>query len=467
MSDTIGRITVPGVVLSTGGSGISGTQVFPLATQHPFGMSVERSVIVHRFGTLDAKQEQRYYAGIGPRKFQFRRPSLNWSESRALRAFWEDTQGPWKAFTYNVPNPDGTTAATLVCFDQAPLSLDELDAYIFPIAEIPRPSAFITIPKEDCKDVAAISARIDAELARRGPVRMLQAWEEASLMAGSEVVGELAGIASGAENEPEKWREGWNQAMLRIMRNCGREFVGELGMTDGPTAYRAFCHSLIPLHSDKLERRLSPPDPDLDEVTKGLLGKDAKSDPGIAAKARINTMLHCSFDNLKTLQAGSVYSLGPMKLSRYFPSLDAMVRPLVPRKKDASEKDYKDQVTEFASKVIPVAVETSPACDHVQGNLIIPRLTAGYLIPMDLLQARLKKGGLPQSIWRLGPLWLSVDGRAAAAYGLLVNCLLVSSCSALVLKKKKAAFRIRSQAFATLQVCFASHAARPGMLLLQ
>ena len=97
-------------------------------------------------------------------------------------------------------------------------------------------------------------------------------------MAGGEVVGELAGIASGGEDEPDKWREAWNKAMLRIMRNCGREFVGELGMTDGPTAYRAFCHSLIPLHSDKLERRLSPPDPDLEEVTKGLLSKDAKSD---------------------------------------------------------------------------------------------------------------------------------------------------------------------------------------------
>ena len=71
MSDIIGRVTIPALVLSTGGSGLSGTQVFPLATQHPFGFSVERAVIVHRFGTLDTKQEQRYYAGIGPRKFQF------------------------------------------------------------------------------------------------------------------------------------------------------------------------------------------------------------------------------------------------------------------------------------------------------------------------------------------------------------------------------------------------------------
>jgi hypothetical protein len=65
MSDTIGRIAVLTV--------ISSGQTFPLTTQYPFGFSVERPVIVHRFGSLDAKQEQRYYVGIGPRKFQFKR----------------------------------------------------------------------------------------------------------------------------------------------------------------------------------------------------------------------------------------------------------------------------------------------------------------------------------------------------------------------------------------------------------
>jgi hypothetical protein len=118
MSDSIGRITVPEVINSG--------QTFPLTTQYPFGFSVERSVIVHRFGSLDAKQEQRYYAGIGPRKFQFKRPNLNWSESRQLKAFWESMQGPWQAFTYNVPNPDGTTTGVLVTFEQAPISFEYL-----------------------------------------------------------------------------------------------------------------------------------------------------------------------------------------------------------------------------------------------------------------------------------------------------------------------------------------------------
>jgi len=126
MSDQIGRISVPSTVLSTGGAGISSTQVFPLTTQPPFGFSFERPVITHRFGSFDAKQEQRFYGGIGPRKFQFTRPNLGWTESRELRSFYESMQGPWEAFTYNAPNPDGTTTGVLVTFEQTPISFNYL-----------------------------------------------------------------------------------------------------------------------------------------------------------------------------------------------------------------------------------------------------------------------------------------------------------------------------------------------------
>ena len=91
MPDTIGRITVPTVINSG--------ETFPHSTQYAFGRSVERPVIVHRFGSLDAKQEQRFYVGIGPRKFQFKHPNLNWAEANQLKAFWEAVRGPWKAFT--------------------------------------------------------------------------------------------------------------------------------------------------------------------------------------------------------------------------------------------------------------------------------------------------------------------------------------------------------------------------------
>ena len=118
MTDTIGRITVSTVINSG--------QAFPPTTRYPFGFSVERPVIVHRFGSLDAKQEQRYYVGIGPRKFQFKHPNPNWAETNQLKAFWESMQGPWQAFTYTVPNADGTTTGVLVTCEQAPISFEYL-----------------------------------------------------------------------------------------------------------------------------------------------------------------------------------------------------------------------------------------------------------------------------------------------------------------------------------------------------
>jgi hypothetical protein len=118
MSDTIGRIAVP-TVLNSG-------QTFPLTTQYPVGFSVERSVVVQRFGSRDAKQEQRFYSGIGPRKFRFSRGNLGWTEARELRSFWESMQGPSEAFTYNVPNPDGTTSSVLVTFEETPISFNYL-----------------------------------------------------------------------------------------------------------------------------------------------------------------------------------------------------------------------------------------------------------------------------------------------------------------------------------------------------
>jgi hypothetical protein len=97
MPDTIGRIAVPTVINSG--------QTFPLTTQYPFGFSVERPVIVHRFGSLDAKQEQRYYVGIGPRKFQFKHQNLNWAETNQLKAFWESMQGTVEGVHLHGPQP--------------------------------------------------------------------------------------------------------------------------------------------------------------------------------------------------------------------------------------------------------------------------------------------------------------------------------------------------------------------------
>jgi hypothetical protein len=89
MSDTIGRISVPSLV--------SSGQTFPLTSDVSFGFSQDRPVVVHRFGELDAKAEQRFAVGLGPRKFPFRRQHLSKRDRNLLITFWEGIQGAWQS----------------------------------------------------------------------------------------------------------------------------------------------------------------------------------------------------------------------------------------------------------------------------------------------------------------------------------------------------------------------------------
>ena len=84
MSDTIGRISVPALV----DSGLT----FPLTSDFGYGFTQERPVVVHQFGELDAKAEQRFAVGLGPRKFAFRRQHLSMRDRNSLVSFWEGLQ---------------------------------------------------------------------------------------------------------------------------------------------------------------------------------------------------------------------------------------------------------------------------------------------------------------------------------------------------------------------------------------
>jgi len=136
MSHEIGRITVPALV----SSGLT----FPLVTDQNYGFTQDRPVVVHRFGSLDAKQEQRFVAGIGPRKFAFRRQHLNLRDRNSLVAFWEGMQGARQSFLYNVPNADQTFTSTTVTWEYAPLSIQYLANACqtgFNFIEVPSPPA--------------------------------------------------------------------------------------------------------------------------------------------------------------------------------------------------------------------------------------------------------------------------------------------------------------------------------------
>ncbi len=114
MPDYIGNIAVPEVVA---------TGVFPLAPDYPLEVRRDHEVVVHQFGSGNAKIEQRMLVGTGARRFTIRKSWLRDADRIALRNFWESKYGPYGAFTYNAPNDNALGTTPVTCrFANEPLS---------------------------------------------------------------------------------------------------------------------------------------------------------------------------------------------------------------------------------------------------------------------------------------------------------------------------------------------------------
>ena len=125
MSDLLGRIPVPVPVVSTAPVSVTGAQ-FPLVTEFGYGYVRPAPFKEHQLGGQAALATQRFFTGFGPRKFAFRRAALNLSNRRALRDFWESTQGSYKQFSYAAPLEDQTVQNFQVVFETQPLTLNQL-----------------------------------------------------------------------------------------------------------------------------------------------------------------------------------------------------------------------------------------------------------------------------------------------------------------------------------------------------
>src|SRR5512140_3560101 len=114
MPDNIGNIPVPEITPSG---------VFPIVPDYPHGRAHAPEVVIHQFGSGNARIEQRFLLGTGAKRFTVRRAFLRDSERIALRNFWESKYGPYGACTYHAPNDDGNGTTAYACrFANEPLS---------------------------------------------------------------------------------------------------------------------------------------------------------------------------------------------------------------------------------------------------------------------------------------------------------------------------------------------------------
>jgi len=122
LPDYIGNTAVPEIMPSG---------VFPLVPDYPHGRAQRTDVVVHQFGSGNARIEQRFLLGNGAKRFTVRKARLRESDRIALRNFWESKYGPYGAFTYNAPNDDGLGTTAYTCrFANEPLSWEMLGAAV-------------------------------------------------------------------------------------------------------------------------------------------------------------------------------------------------------------------------------------------------------------------------------------------------------------------------------------------------
>jgi hypothetical protein len=97
--------------------------VFPIISDYGYGLALQPQVVTHRFGSANAKIEQRFYLGPSAKKFTVRRAAMRETDRVALRDFWEARNGPYEPFVYNAPGDDGNGVEQIVCrFANEPLS---------------------------------------------------------------------------------------------------------------------------------------------------------------------------------------------------------------------------------------------------------------------------------------------------------------------------------------------------------
>lgn len=123
MSDSIGPIQVPD-------SYNQPSLTFPLVTRYPWSYTVNPKIVVHQFGSRDAKTEQRFYIGDGEEEFVVNLTNITPRERDQLRSFWLQLQGPYQCFYYNAPRSDGSTIQKIVRFDNAALQWQQVNDFL-------------------------------------------------------------------------------------------------------------------------------------------------------------------------------------------------------------------------------------------------------------------------------------------------------------------------------------------------
>jgi len=337
--------------------------------------------------------------------------------------------------------------------------IEHFEKYLFEQSEHPNPIFVAKLEKAECKkgkrfDLSLVAQKLKTSLQAASPLLFLQGWEGQAFEAATRVTNELSSITGADSATLSVWREQWKSEVVRLMHTLAQAQAGQ--HLDQDSCFRHLYDSLNPLHADALERGTMALSLQLrahaDEIV------NATPECGPDRKARLNALLHLSFENLGSLATGNIYVLSHKNAHSRFPGIGELLKDFVgPPNDDAAAKRLK----EMAQVVTAIAIEISAVCDYAQGNVRVPRFLSGLFIPVEYCKKLKARTGF---LWRFGPLFLDHSPVSSGRYELCFSARHLVTLEDTPAQKLKVFARLRPQALTDLQAMFAQHASRPGIM---
>jgi hypothetical protein len=340
--------------------------------------------------------------------------------------------------------------------------VEVFERYLFEQPDLPNPIFVTTLEKAACKKTNGFDLRVVAEELKKSldegasPLFLLQSWEGKAFDAATRVTNELSNITDNSAGTLSAWRQQWKSEVVRLMRALAEAQAGK--HLDKQSCFRYLYDALNPLHADALERGTTSLSLQLTSKADEIL--NATPECGPDRKAKLNTMLHLSFDAPGKLVTGDIYMLSRQKLRSGIPTIQELLSDSLQLPKD--ECAATKLMSEIGDVVQLIAVEISAVCDYAQRNVRVPRFLIGLLVPVD----HSKKLKQAEFLWHFGPIFLDHPPFAAGRYNLYLSARHMITFDPKVAAKLRAVARLRIQVLTHLQAWFSQRASRPGVVML-
>lgn len=352
----------------------------------------------------------------------------------------------------------------VIAWTMHPDLLEVFEKYVFAENYVPNPISSIMMKKVDCLDdngnwdIDFISEVLENKLADFSPLLILQAWEEQSFLAATEVINLLSQLAIPENTEDlDEWRQSWKNQLLELMHVIADAGAGK--KLRDLSSLRVVYDVLSPLQADRLESNSGKLSKELDKLGKYIISAAKILDND--GRAKLNKMFHLSTDHLENLAPGNIYLINPYKKRPYWvPPRHHLFSDLLQKQQNPLYQLDKNT----KARLRQILVEITPACDHSQKNIRLARLIPGFLVPVGL-KNHFKSAGF---IYKFGPCYLNLKMRVDSnRYYLFFSARHMFSASIRQLETLDPICRLRPQSFDKLVTWFSGHATRPGIIILQ